>query len=96
MGQLKVASHMSGLQDRNRVERGLTNINLLWACGLDLSGSGYWPPIGSFEHGNKPSGYIKGGKFLTIRRLSDSQEGLCMCVRSDRKKQMKRAYPRPE
>jgi hypothetical protein len=33
--------------------------------GLDLSGSGYEPMAGSCEHGNKFSGLIKFGKFLS-------------------------------
>jgi hypothetical protein len=32
---------------------------------LDSSGSGYEPVAGSCEQGNKPSGSIKGGNFLT-------------------------------
>jgi hypothetical protein len=34
-------------------------------CELDLSGSGWGPEASSCEHGNKPSGSIKGGSFLT-------------------------------
>jgi hypothetical protein len=30
-------------------------------CGLDASGSGWGPMAGFFEHGNEPSGSIKGG-----------------------------------
>jgi hypothetical protein len=33
-------------------------------CGLDSSGSGYVAVAGCCEHGNKPSGSIKGGEFL--------------------------------
>jgi hypothetical protein len=33
-------------------------------CGLDSSGSGYGPVAGSFEHGNEPSGSLKGEGFL--------------------------------
>jgi hypothetical protein len=33
-------------------------------CGLDESGLGYGPVTGSCEHGNEPSGPIKGGEFL--------------------------------
>jgi hypothetical protein len=33
-------------------------------CGLDSSGSGQGPVVGSCEHGNYPSGSIKGGEFL--------------------------------
>jgi hypothetical protein len=33
-------------------------------CGLDSSGSGYGPVVGSCEHGNEPLGSIKGGEFL--------------------------------
>jgi hypothetical protein len=33
---------------------------------------------GSFEHGNEPSGFIKGGKFLDqLSVLLAAQEGLC-------------------
>jgi hypothetical protein len=32
--------------------------------GLELSGSGYGPVVGSCRHGNEPSGSIRGGKFL--------------------------------
>jgi hypothetical protein len=32
--------------------------------GLDASGSGWGIVAVSFEHGNEPSGTIKGGKFL--------------------------------
>jgi hypothetical protein len=31
---------------------------MIW-YGLDLSDSGYGPVVGSFEHGNEPSGFIK-------------------------------------
>jgi hypothetical protein len=34
------------------------------ACGLDSFGSGLEPVANSCEHGNDPSGYIKGGEFL--------------------------------
>jgi hypothetical protein len=34
------------------------------ACGLDSSGSEYGPVASSREHGNVPSGSIKGGEFL--------------------------------
>jgi hypothetical protein len=33
-------------------------------CGLDLSGLGYGPVASCYEHGNVPSGSMKGGKFL--------------------------------
>jgi hypothetical protein len=33
-------------------------------CGLDSSGSGQAPVASSCEHGNGPSGCIKGGGFL--------------------------------
>jgi hypothetical protein len=33
-------------------------------CGLDASGSGQEPAVGSCEHGDEPSGSIKGGEFL--------------------------------
>jgi hypothetical protein len=33
-------------------------------CGADASGSGYRPVVGFCEHGNEPSGSVKGGKFL--------------------------------
>jgi hypothetical protein len=32
--------------------------------GLDASGSGLGPLVGSCEHGNEPSGSIKGGEFF--------------------------------
>jgi hypothetical protein len=32
--------------------------------GLDANGSRYAAVVGSCEHGNEPSGSIKGGKFL--------------------------------
>jgi hypothetical protein len=35
------------------------------SCGLDASGSGWGPVAGCCEHGNEPSGSIKGGEFLT-------------------------------
>jgi hypothetical protein len=31
---------------------------------LDSSGSGYVPVAGCCEHGNEPSGFVKGGEFL--------------------------------
>jgi hypothetical protein len=34
-------------------------------CGLDSFGSGYDIAEGSCDHGNEPSGSIKGGNFLT-------------------------------
>jgi hypothetical protein len=33
-------------------------------CGLDESGSRQGPVVSSCEHGNEPSGSIKGGEFL--------------------------------
>jgi hypothetical protein len=39
-------------------------IGSLGRCGLYLSSSGYGPMAGSCEHGNEPSGSIKGGEFL--------------------------------
>jgi hypothetical protein len=32
-------------------------------CGLDASESGQGPVVGSCEHGNEPSGFIKGEEF---------------------------------
>jgi hypothetical protein len=32
-------------------------------CGVDASGSGWGPVVGSFEHGNEPSSSIKTGEF---------------------------------
>jgi hypothetical protein len=33
-------------------------------CGLDSSGSGQGRVVGSCEHGNGTSGFIKGGEFF--------------------------------
>jgi hypothetical protein len=33
-------------------------------CGLDSSDLGYGPVVGFCEHGNEPSGSVKGGGFL--------------------------------
>jgi hypothetical protein len=33
-------------------------------CGLDAAGSRQRPVACSYEHGDEPSGYIKGGEFL--------------------------------
>jgi hypothetical protein len=41
------------------------------SCEVDASGSGYRPVADSCEHGNEPSGSIKGGNFL--EQLSDYQ-----------------------
>jgi hypothetical protein len=38
--------------------------NRVGGCGLDSSGSGLEPMVGSCEHENEPSGSIKGGKSL--------------------------------
>jgi len=35
-------------------------------CGLDTFGSGQGPVAGTSEHGNDPSGSIKGGEFLDL------------------------------
>ena len=35
-----------------------------WGHGLDFSGSGEKHVAGSFDCGNKPSGYIKCGEFI--------------------------------
>jgi hypothetical protein len=43
-----------GRAQGNRVEK----------CGLDSSGSEQGPTVGSCEHGNEPSGSVKGGEFL--------------------------------
>lgn len=42
-------------------------ILVLWkkGCELNSSGAGQVPAAGSPEHGNKPSGSIKGGQFLS-------------------------------
>jgi len=40
-------------------------------CGLDASGSRLEPVTGCCEHGNEPSGSIKGGEFNDY--LSDCQ-----------------------
>jgi hypothetical protein len=34
-------------------------------CGLDVSGSGYGPVAGLYEHCNEPSGYIQVGNLTT-------------------------------
>jgi hypothetical protein len=34
-------------------------------CGLDSTNSGYRPVAGSCEHGNEPSGSIKGEEFTS-------------------------------
>jgi hypothetical protein len=33
----------------------------VWKCGLVASSSGQGPVAGSYEHGNEPSGSLKGG-----------------------------------
>jgi hypothetical protein len=33
-------------------------------CEMDASGSGYGPVAGSCEHGNEPSGSMKGREFF--------------------------------
>jgi hypothetical protein len=38
--------------------------NRVRRCGLDASGTGLGPVIGSCEHGNEPSGSIKGEELL--------------------------------
>jgi hypothetical protein len=43
-------------------------------CELDVNRSGYGPVAGNCEHGNEPSGSIRGG---AAQWLSPSQEGLC-------------------
>jgi hypothetical protein len=40
-------------------------------CGLDSSGSGHGPMVGSCEHGNELPSSIKGGEFLD--QLSDNK-----------------------
>jgi hypothetical protein len=37
---------------------------MVGGCGLDACGSDYGPVTDSCEHGNEPSGSIKGGEFL--------------------------------
>jgi hypothetical protein len=37
---------------------------MMGMCGLDASGLGQGPVVGSCEQGNEPSGSIKGGNFL--------------------------------
>jgi hypothetical protein len=50
---------------------------ILVRCGLDASHSGQGPVAGSCEHGNEPSGCVKGGGIsLLAEWLSVSQEGL--------------------
>jgi hypothetical protein len=36
-------------------------------CGLESHGSGQGPVLGYCEHGNEPSGSIKGGEFDQLR-----------------------------
>jgi hypothetical protein len=36
----------------------------MWDCELGSLGSGYGPVVGSCEHGNGTSGYVKEGEFL--------------------------------
>jgi hypothetical protein len=38
--------------------------NRVGRCGLDSSGSGYVPVTGCCEHGNEPSGSIKGEELI--------------------------------
>jgi hypothetical protein len=45
------------------------------SCGIDVSGPGLGPFAGSCEHGNLPSGCIKGEKFLDS--VTTSTERLC-------------------
>jgi hypothetical protein len=33
-------------------------------CGLDSTGSGWGPVVGCCEHGNEPSGSVRGGEFF--------------------------------
>jgi hypothetical protein len=37
---------------------------LVGGCGLTASGSGYGPAVGHCEHGNEPSGSIKGCEII--------------------------------
>jgi hypothetical protein len=37
-------------------------------CELDSSGSGYRLVMGFCEHGNEPSGSVKGGEVIFLRR----------------------------
>jgi hypothetical protein len=39
-------------------------IHTVWGCGLDSTGSGRGPVMGSCEHSNEPPVFIKGGEFL--------------------------------
>jgi hypothetical protein len=59
----------------DNIKMDLTEIGLE---GVDWSGSGYRPVVGSYDHSNEPLGSIKGGKFLDqLSILLASQEGLC-------------------
>jgi hypothetical protein len=50
---------------RDNCTIGLVWVGLGWSDGwMDLSGLGYGPVAGSYEHSDAPSGFIKGGKFL--------------------------------
>jgi hypothetical protein len=51
---------------------------MVGGCGLDISGSGLASFVGYCEHGNEPSGFIKGGEFLgQLSVLLAAQVGLC-------------------
>lgn len=59
---------------------------MLWECGLDSSGWGYGPVVGSREHDSEPSSYIKAGIFcpseqLLVSKRSRSVE-LVLCIQS--------------
>jgi hypothetical protein len=43
----------------------------MWECELDSSGPGQGPVVGSYDHGNESSGFIKSWEFHD--QLSDYQ-----------------------
>jgi hypothetical protein len=60
--QGKRALRIHSCRRENNIKMDLKEIG--WKGGLHSSGSGKGKVVGSCEHGNEPSGSIKGGEFL--------------------------------
>jgi hypothetical protein len=46
----------------------IVDLREIGRCGLDTTGSGWGPVLGSCEHNNEPSSYIKGREFVDFLR----------------------------
>jgi len=69
-------------------------VNKVGRCGLDTSGSGLGPVAGCCEHGNEPSGSVKGGELLDwLRDCQLLKKDSVPCSSSSSSKHINRHLP---